>query len=1255
METINTENQVRGFKNAHSNVFYYPLWENIKDNLFQFENLKKETKKRINFFDLGKEFFNWVNSIAKLNTMLIEFRELNNISWKNTNPFLDSNVESMISLIPSEKKKKMKNPYYKKFLLLKEQIESQNNSLIVLDRLFESNPIIRTSYIGKTHICIEETIKILRRKATNNTKYKTFFLEMEQKSFHQKYPIINFFYAHCLYAAVDEFKFEHKLKEIKKDKTSKLLLKEIIDNFSSISALFDYFFIQTDGIASSVNLREISFKYLLFFWKSLFEIAYTKFDDNLKKALTITWNVEEDWQLFTKELLDISGDIRTLFSIDEPTTLEKLSLKFKEDVDNDIIQSEAVVCHFKQEDSINKLYEDFLVLNKRFNIQENKFSFKEYGLFLKETPTKEEINNFYTTITTKSISDFFENILHLFCELKRSKIKNVSSKIDFYIQQKVKVNENFHKETNKELTKLSSYLDILFTILKKELTNKQIAWLQEIYYLCSVVWTEIFWDYHKNFTHFLLILFLTCDKPDFEELLTGELKFDMRTKKLSFYKWTRELSYSAKKLLGKYRKYALFMKRKSFKYKLKDYYGYLVAISNERNWVYKKEISDVEYKISKKYFDSTKFLKGNLHKEIETEIILNWVTLSLTNLKFILARDVDAREVEEYIALTFRAWRKVNYSFLNLLTLLTGKVYWTIVNSTLPTLNSFDIQYSVKNPEFSKRAKISDYNGEDIWLYGCYNYAIPNDEILLEKLSKKDWYLAIVREKDHIFDENSKNEWRRNKYNNMVAEMLFVNFGAYFPLKDLKEKSLLLWHNDKEFNKYLLGKIDILWEDIKKMVNSVPKYKRLNLIDDNYLYTPKENTVNDAIYEIADDGFLDMIKKAIQISLLSEVNYKHDFFKTFVEQNKHFLSIYKKLLQTKKMDVYYPIRKEFPKNKKTLILLLNEREYKVNKDDSEDLRLCKKAIKKIFYLNKKNKFSKYTPIILSWREIWESEIDMNEIWNVFIFPQFCSFTNDTSKFVQQDIFSFYMQKLAIKFPEIVEKDVSLFHTFTGFQKWLYALPHEYWVTTEETFQMLSTKFSISSEDKFYEDRYTKKLYNRKLFDNDSKYESSKNIDENWLKNNWYDSVPTHLYSEETVCQFIPFFNNNTKSNLDKVFFVQETINKYLEGAILSELLKKIQHWKEWISLYSELLKKMQNWREWNSSLYENYIKDISNEIMEVSKISTLFEEHYTPIDLLWTITKKIDIIFNKQSRLHIINKCNEIKEIINELNSIGTP
>jgi hypothetical protein len=194
----------------------------------------------------------------------------------------------MISLIPSEKKKKMKNPYYKKFLLLKEQIESQNNSLIVLDRLFESNPIIRTSYIGKTHICIEETIKILRRKATNNTKYKTFFLEMEQKSFHQKYPIINFFYAHCLYAAVDEFKFEHKLKEIKKDKTSKLLLKEIIDDFSSISALFDYFFIQTDGIASSVNLREISFKYLLFFWKSLFEIAYTKFDDNLKKALTIT-------------------------------------------------------------------------------------------------------------------------------------------------------------------------------------------------------------------------------------------------------------------------------------------------------------------------------------------------------------------------------------------------------------------------------------------------------------------------------------------------------------------------------------------------------------------------------------------------------------------------------------------------------------------------------------------------------------------------------------------------------------------------------------------------------------------------------------------------------------------------------------------------------------------------------------------------------------------------------------------------------
>jgi hypothetical protein len=58
--------------------------------------------------------------------------------------------------------------------------------------------------------------------------------------------------------------------------------------------------------------------------------------------------------------------------------LEKLSLKFKEDVDNDIIQSEAVVCHFKQEDSINKLYEDFLLLNKRFNIQENKFSFKEY-------------------------------------------------------------------------------------------------------------------------------------------------------------------------------------------------------------------------------------------------------------------------------------------------------------------------------------------------------------------------------------------------------------------------------------------------------------------------------------------------------------------------------------------------------------------------------------------------------------------------------------------------------------------------------------------------------------------------------------------------------------------------------------------------------------------------------------------------------------------------------------------------------------
>jgi len=53
---------------------------------------------------------------------------------------------------------------------------------------------------------------------------------------------------------------------------------------------------------------------------------------------------------------------------------------------------------------------------------------------------------------------------------------------------------------------------------------------------------------------------------------------------------------------------------------------------------------------------------------------------------------------------------------------------------------------------------------------------------------------------------------------------------------------------------------------------------------------------------------------------------------------------------------------------------------------------------------------------------------------VFIFPQFCSFTNDNSKFVQQDIFSFYMQKLAIKFPEIVEKDVSLFHTFTGFQK-----------------------------------------------------------------------------------------------------------------------------------------------------------------------------------------------------------------------------
>jgi len=108
-----------------------------------------------------------------------------------------------------------------------------------------------------------------------------------------------------------------------------------------------------------------------------------------------------------------------------------------------------------------------------------------------------------------------------------------------------------------------------------------------------------------------------------------------------------------------------------------------------------------------------------------------------------------------------------------------------------------------------------------------------------------------------------------------------------------------------------------------------------------------------------------MIKKSIKISLLSEVNYNHNFFKTFVEQNKHFLSIYKKLLQTKKMDVYYPIRKEFPKNKKTLILLLNEREYKVNKDDSEDLRLCKKAIKKIFYLNKKNKFSKYTPIILS--------------------------------------------------------------------------------------------------------------------------------------------------------------------------------------------------------------------------------------------------------------------------------------------------
>jgi hypothetical protein len=44
-----------------------------------------------------------------------------------------------------------------------------------------------------------------------------------------------------------------------------------------------------------------------------------------------------------------------------------------------------------------------------------------------------------------------------------------------------------------------------------------------------------------------------------------------------------------------------------------------------------------------------------LHKEIETEIILNWVTLSLTNLKFVLARDFDAREVEEYIALTFRA------------------------------------------------------------------------------------------------------------------------------------------------------------------------------------------------------------------------------------------------------------------------------------------------------------------------------------------------------------------------------------------------------------------------------------------------------------------------------------------------------------------------------------------------------------------------------------------------------------------------
>ena len=81
---------------------------------------------------------------------------------------------------------------------------------------------------------------------------------------------------------------------------------------------------------------------------------------------------------------------------------------------------------------------------------------------------------------------------------------------------------------------------------------------------------------------------------------------------------------------------------------------------------------------------------------------------------------------------------------------------------------------------------------------------------------------------------------------------------------------------------------------------------------------------------------------------------------------------------------------------------------------------------------------------------------------------------------------------------------------------------------------------------------------------------------------------------------------------------------------------------------------MQNWREWNSSLYENYIKDISNEIMEVSKISTLFEEHYTTIALLWAITKRLDTIFNNQSRLHIIDKCNEIKEIINELNSIGT-